>query len=174
MQLYIIRHGIAIDREDPQCPPDPERYLTEEGVEKTKQVAKGVVALGVVGDLLLTSPYVRAAQTAEIFASALEYPKQKIRRTDLLLPGAEPSQLFRELAKEKQASSVFLFGHAPQLDDVIAMALGSKKHLTALKKAGVAFVELKRLSPPIGQLVWLGTPKLLRRAGKEISKLFQS
>ena len=166
MQLYLIRHGIAIDREDPQCPPDPERYLTEEGVEKTKQVAKSVVALGVVGDLLLTSPYVRAAQTAEIFASALEYPKQKIRRTDLLLPGAEPSQLFRELAKEKQASSVFLFGHAPQLDDVIATALGSKRHLTALKKAGVAFVELKRLSPPIGQFVWLGTPKLLRRAGK--------
>jgi hypothetical protein len=44
--------------------------------------------------------------------------------------------------------------------------MGSKKHLTSLKKAGVAFVELKRLSPPIGELVWLATPKLLRRAGK--------
>jgi len=98
---------------------------------------------GVTADLLLTSPYVRAAQTAQIFASALEYAKQKIRRTDLLLPGAEPSQLFRELAKDKQASAVFLFGHAPQLDDVIATALGSKKHLTALKKAGVAFVEFE-------------------------------
>ena len=166
MQLFIVRHGIAIDREDPRCPPDPERYLTEEGVEKTKQVAKGVTALGVAGDLLLTSPYVRAAQTAEIFASALDYPKQKIRRTDLLLPGAEPSQLFRELAKEKQALNVFLFGHAPQLDDLITAAVGSKRHVTGLKKAGVAFVELKRLSPPIGQLVWLATPRLLRRAGK--------
>src|SRR6266851_5061190 len=156
MQLYIVRHGIAIDREDPKCPPDPERYLTEEGVAK----------LGVTGDLFLTSPYVRAAQTAEIFASALDHAKQKIRRTDLLLPGAEPAQLFRELAKDKQASSVFLFGHAPQLDDVIAAALGSKKHVTALKKAGVAFVELKRLSPPIGVLVWLATPKLLRRSGR--------
>jgi len=166
MQLYIVRHGIAIDREDPKCPPDPERYLTEEGVEKTKQVAKGVAALGVTGDLFLTSPYVRAAQTAEIFAAALDYAKQKIRRTDLLLPGAEPSLLFRELAKDKQASAVFLFGHAPQLDDVIATALGSKKHLTSLKKAGVAFVELKRLSPPIAELVWFATPKMLRRAGK--------
>src|SRR5260370_29414742 len=91
------------------------------------------------------------AEGGEILASARDYAKQKIRRTDLLLPGAEPSQLFRELAKEKQASAVFLFGHAPQLDDVIATALGSKKHLTALKKAGVAFVELKRLSPPIGE-----------------------
>jgi phosphohistidine phosphatase len=166
MQLYIVRHGIAIDREDPKCPPDPERYLTEEGVEKTVQVAKGVAELGVTGDLFLTSPYVRAVQTAEIFAKALDYAKQKIRRTDMLLPGAEPTHIFRELAREKQASSVFLFGHAPQLDDVIATALGSKKHLTALKKAGVALVELKRVSPPIGTLVWLATPKLLRRASK--------
>src|ERR1700674_1408372 len=163
MQLYIVRHGIAVDREDPKCPPDPERYLTEEGVEKTKHVAQGVAASA---DLLLTSPYVRATQTAEIFANALDYAKQKIRRTDLLLPGAEPSLLFRELAKEKQASSIFLFGHAPQLDDVIAVALGSKKRLTGLKKAGVALIELKRVSPPMGMLVWLATPKLLRRSGK--------
>jgi phosphohistidine phosphatase len=166
MQLYVVRHGIAIDREDPKCPPDPERYLTEEGVEKTKQVAKGMAALGITGDLFLTSPYVRATQTAEIFASAFDYAKQRIRRTDLLLPGAEPSLLFRELAKDKQASSVFLFGHAPQLDDVVATALGSKKHVTGLKKAGVALVELKRVSPPIGVLVWLAIPKLLRRVGK--------
>ena len=166
MQLFIVRHGIAIDREDPKCPPDPERYLTEEGVEKTKQVAKGVAALGLKGDLFLTSPYVRAAQTAEIFASAIDYPKPKIRRTDLLLPGAEPSLLFRELARDKQASTVFLFGHAPNLDDVVAMALGSKKHLTAMKKAGVALIELKRIAPPMGILLWLAVPRILRRVGK--------
>ena len=96
MDLYIVRHGIAIDRDDPKCPPDPERYLTEEGIEKTKQVAKGVASLGVTADLLLSSPYVRATQTTEIFVNALEYPKQKIRRTDLLLPGADPSMLFRD------------------------------------------------------------------------------
>jgi phosphohistidine phosphatase len=166
MQLYIVRHGIAVDREDPKCPPDPERYLTEEGVEKTKQVAKGVAALAVSADLLLSSPYVRATQTAEIFAAALDYAKQKIRRTDLLLPGADPSLLFRELAKDKQSASVFLFGHAPQLDDIIATAVGSKRHLTSLKKAGVALIELKRISPPIGMVVWVATPKLLRRSGK--------
>ena len=166
MQLYIVRHGIAIDREDPKSPADPERYLTEEGLEKTKQVAKGVAALGVTADLLLTSPYVRANQTAEIFAHALDYPRQKIRRTDLLLPGGEPSLLFRELAKDKQSSAVFLFGHAPQLDDLISTALGTKHHITSLKKAGVALIELKRVSPPSGQLIWLGTPKMLRKAGK--------
>ena len=166
MQLYIVRHGIAIDREDPKSPADPERYLTEEGLEKTKLVAKGVAALGVSADLLLTSPYVRANQTAEIFANELDYPRQKIRTTDLLLPGGEPSLLFRELAKDKQSSCVFVFGHAPQLDDLIATALGTKHHITSLKKAGVALIELKRVSPPSGQLVWLGTPKILRKAGK--------
>jgi phosphohistidine phosphatase len=166
MQLYIVRHGIAVDRENPKCPPDVERYLTEEGVEKTRQVAKGVAALGVTADLLLSSPYIRATQTAQIFAAALDHAKQKIRRTDLLLPGADPALLFRELIKDKQYSSIFLFGHAPHLDDIIAMAVGTKHHITSLKKAGVALIELKRMSPPIGQLVWLSTPKLLRRSGK--------
>jgi phosphohistidine phosphatase len=166
MQLYIVRHGLAIDREEPKCPPDPERYLTEEGMEKTKRVAKGLAALGATPGLFVSSPYTRAVQTAEIFADALDYSRQKIRRSELLLPGAEPTLVFRELAREKQASSIFLFGHAPHLDDVIATALGSKKQVTALKKAGVALVELKRISPPIGVLVWLAIPKLLRKAGK--------
>lgn len=166
MEIYVVRHGIAIDREDPKCPPDPERYLTEEGIEKTKRVAAAVAALGASPDLLLSSPYVRAMQTAEIFASALDYSKQKIRQSDLLLPGTEPSLLFRELAKDKQTSTLFVFGHAPQLDDIIAAALGSKHHITSLKKAGVALIELKRVSPPNGQLVWLAPPKVLRRAGK--------
>ena len=166
MEIYVVRHGIAIDREDPKCPPDPERYLTEEGIEKTKRVAAAVAGLSATPDLLLSSPYVRATQTAEIFAAALDYAKQKIRRTDLLLPGADPSLLFRELAKDKQSASVFLFGHAPQLDEIIATAVSSKRHITSLKKAGVALIELKRISPPIGMVVWLATPKLLRRSGK--------
>ncbi len=166
MDLYIVRHGIAIDRDDPKCPPDPERYLTEGGVEKTKQVAKGVAALGVTADLFLSSPYVRAVQTAEIFAAALEYSKQKIRKSDLLLPGAEPSMLFRELARDKQSSSVFIFGHGPQLDEIIAAAFGGKHAFTSLKKSGVAALELKRLTPPSAELLWLATPRLLRRAAK--------
>src|SRR6202049_3351589 len=166
MDLYIVRHGIAIDRDDPKCPPDPERYLTEEGIEKTEQVAKSVAALGASPDLLLSSPYVRAMQTAEIFAKALGYSKQKIRRTDLLLPGAEPSLLFRELAKDKQSSTVFVFGHAPHLDELIAAAFASKHPITSLKQAGVAALTLKRISPPSAEFLWLATPRLLRRAAK--------
>ena len=166
MELYIVRHGIAVDREDPNCPADPERFLTNEGIEKTRQAAKGVAEVATVPDLMLTSPYLRAVQTAELFAAAFEYPKQKIRKSDLLLPGAEPLQLFRELAKDKDLSTVFVFGHAPHLDDLIATAIGTKHHISSLKKAGAALVELKRMVPPSGELVWLATPKLLRKAGK--------
>src|SRR5437870_13101791 len=95
MQLYIVRHGIAIDREDPKCPPDPERHLSEEGVEKTKAVAKGLASLRVAPGLFVPSPYTRAVQTAEIFGDALDYSKQKIRRSELLLPGAHPTPHFR-------------------------------------------------------------------------------
>jgi phosphohistidine phosphatase len=163
MQLYIVRHGIAIDREDPKCPPEAERYLTEEGIERTRQVAKGIAALGAHADLMISSPYVRATQTAAIFAGALDYPEHKIRHTENLLPGSEPAALLRELAREKNASSVFCFGHAPHVDALLAAAAGAQRHITSMKKAGVAFVELKRVSPPNGQLVWLVTPKLFRK-----------
>ena len=162
MLLYLVRHGIAIDREDPKCPAEAERYLTEEGIKKTREVARGAAAISEDADLFVSSPYVRAMQTAEIFASALEYPKEKIRKSDLLLPGAEVAALFRELAKYKDAEAIFCFGHAPHLDEVIAAVLGSKRDGTELKKAGVACIELSRVAPPSGILIWLATPKLLK------------
>jgi phosphohistidine phosphatase SixA len=105
-------------------------------------------------------------QTAEIFASALGYAKQKIVKTETLLPGAEPAAFFRELAKQKQASAVFCFGHGPNVDEVLAAGIGSNRQVTSMKKAGVALLELKRISPPSGQLVWLAPPKLLKKAKK--------
>ena len=166
MQLYIVRHGIAVDREDPKCPADPERFLTDEGTEKARQSAKGVAEFGAVPDLMLSSPYLRAWQTAEVFASILDYPKNKIVKTDQLLPGADALQLFRELARHRDTQVVFVFGHAPHLDDVLATAIGSNHHVTTLKKASVALVELKRVSPLAGELAWLATPKMLRKIAK--------
>jgi phosphohistidine phosphatase len=166
MLLYIVRHGIAIDREDPKCPPDPERYLTEEGLKKTKEIARGVAALGAEPGLFISSPYVRAMQTAEIFASVLRYSRKKIERADSLLPGSDPHLFYKELAKHRHLDSAFCFGHAPQLDQVLSVGLGTKKTVTELKKAGVALLDLAHLSPPEATLVWLGTPKLLKKAGK--------
>src|SRR5262244_3023650 len=98
MLLYLVRHGIAIDREDPKCPAEADRYLTEEGIKKTREVALGAAVIAEKPDLFLSSPYVRATQTAEIFASAFRFRKQKILQTGLLLPGSEVGALFREIA----------------------------------------------------------------------------
>jgi phosphohistidine phosphatase len=166
MLLYIVRHGIAIDREDPKCPSDPERYLTPEGIKRTREVAKGIASLIEVPKLLISSPYVRAMQTAEIFADALDSAKSKIEKTDHLLPGAEPSAFFRELSRKKTVDGVMCFGHAPQLDELISAALGAKKNLTELKKAGVACIELAHVQPPDGKLVWLITPRVVRKLSK--------
>jgi phosphohistidine phosphatase len=163
MRLYLVRHGLAVDRADPKCPSEAERHLTPEGVEKTKRAAGGMSALGISGDSFISSPYLRALQTAEIFADALGFPTEKILRTEVLLPGANPELFFRELAKQKQAKEAFCFGHAPHLDEAIALALGVKHPVTALKKAGVACLELEQVSPPAGRIVWLCPPKILRR-----------
>lgn len=162
MLLYLVRHGIAINREDPKCPAEAERYLTEEGIKNTREVARGVGAIAEEPDLFLSSPYVRALQTAELFASAFELSKTKIRKTELLLPGSDIAALFREIAKNKDADCVFCFGHAPHLDEVLAAVLGSKRDSTSLKKAGVACLELRRVAPPSGTLAWLATPKMLK------------
>jgi phosphohistidine phosphatase len=163
MLLYLVRHGIAIDRDDPKCPDEAERYLTEEGIKKTREVARGVASLIDAPEIVLSSPYVRAWQTAELFAAAFKIPKQKIRRTGLLLPGTDVASLFRDLAKHKDAESAMCFGHAPHLDEAIAAVLHSKGDGTSLKKAGVACLELNRVAPPTGILSWLATPKLLKK-----------
>src|SRR5881397_497893 len=107
MLLYIVRHGIAIDREDPKCPSDPERYLTPEGLQRTREVAKKLAKL--IGP-------------PKVFIS-----KTKIEKTEGLLPGAEPSAFFRELSRKKSVESAICFGHAPQLDELISFGLGVKK-----------------------------------------------
>lgn len=164
MRLYLMRHGLAIDREDPACPPDEERYLTPEGIRKTRDAAKGLTSLKLSPEVLLTSPYVRAVQTAEIVAETFAFPLKDIVRSQALAPSARPSQLFKELSRLK-ADSVLCFGHAPQLDLVIAQAIGVGSPVTALKKSGVAGLELQSFSPARGFIVALVTPKILRRLG---------
>ena len=167
MLLYIVRHGIAIDREDPKCPSDPERFLTPEGVKKTREVAKYLTPLLDPPKLFLSSPYVRALQTAEIFADELHVPESKIEKTETLLPGAEPAAFFRELSRKKSIESSICFGHAPHLDELISFTLGVKRDLTELKKAGAACLELSRVYPTTGKLVWLVTPKAVRKLSKK-------
>lgn len=165
MRLYLVRHGIAVSRQDPACPPDPERPLTPKGLARTKEVARGLAELGVHPRVMITSPLLRAVQTAEIFCEGLDFPVSKLRRSETLVPACKPGLLFAELARAK-STEVMCFGHAPNLDDVIALAAGRGNPFTALKKAGVAILELETIDPPKGLLVSLYNPRALRRLGK--------
>src|SRR6202012_5881267 len=84
MRIYLVRHGIAIDREDPDCPSEAERYLTPKGIQRTRQAARGLRELGVKPAALLTSPLVRAVQTGEIFCDVLGIDPKQLHATDAL------------------------------------------------------------------------------------------
>jgi phosphohistidine phosphatase len=161
MLLYIVRHGIAIDRDDPDCPPEAERYLTSKGVERTREAARGLRRMDISPDLALASPYVRAVQTAEIFCTALGLPESRIKKTEALKPEAPPRLLFEELTKSK-AQEVICFGHGPNVDELIAFATHAPKAYTEMKKAGVACLDLHSVSPADASLLWLLTARALR------------
>ncbi|MGH9773772.1 MAG: phosphohistidine phosphatase SixA [Candidatus Acidiferrales bacterium] len=164
MILYLFRHGIAVDPADPTCPADPDRPLTRKGIEKTREVAQGLRELGVRPDTMISSPFLRAAQTAEIACEALGFPRDKIRRTDALKPNGSPAELFKELSHVR-GHEVMCFGHAPNMDEIIAHALGTRGAVTELKKAGVACLDVEGFSPARARLMWLFPPKVLRQLG---------
>jgi phosphohistidine phosphatase len=164
MRLYLVRHGIAVDRDDPQCPPDAERPLTKKGIEKTEASARGFLALGAKPDAVLTSPLLRAVQTAEIFCEVINFPLSKIVRTDALNGTNAPAELLRQLAKLK-ANDVLCFGHEPQLHLIICEILHTKTGIPDLKKAGIACLEMEQLAPLKGQLVALYPARTLRLLG---------
>jgi len=163
MLLCLVRHGIAVDRNDPSCPPDAERPLTDKGAARTREAMKGLAALGFHPDMVCSSPYLRARQTAEIASRALALSPKKIRLTEALLPDAPPAALLAELASLKP-DAVLCAGHAPHLDLVVGQVLtGRAAGVTSLRKAGAALLELR--STRRGDLVWLLEPSMLRALG---------
>jgi len=163
VRLVLFRHGIAMDRADPECPPDELRPLTPKGLRRTRAAAEGLRTLGVAPLEILTSNLVRARHTAEIAAEVLGVSPRRIRETRALVPEALPDELLEEIV-ERRIESVLCVGHAPNLDLILAEALGLRQRPPArLKKAGAACLEL---DPGNGsQLLWLVEPSTLRALG---------
>ncbi len=165
MRLYVMRHGVAVGPSEVSTEPDSARALTPKGIMKTRAAARGLRVLSVRPDVMFTSPYLRAAQTAEIVAEVLGFPPHKIRTTEALTPAKDPAEIWKELSRLR-AKDVMCFGHAPHLDYMIGRALGARTLVTALKKAGVVCLEMERLNPPRGGIVWLCAPRILRLLGE--------
>ena len=169
MNLYIIRHAIAVDEGTAGYESDSERPLTDKGRKKMRQIAKGLRNLGVEFDLILSSPYVRARETAEIVADVFKM-KKNITFTESLIPLANPELLIGEINETYSVNSIAVVGHEPHLSTLIGIlaAENAKIDLT-LKKGGVCYLSADDLhhSDHRATLEWLLTPGLLTEIGEK-------
>ena len=161
LDLYLIRHGLA--GEHGSYANDHERPLTDEGFQKTRQIAKRLHALSLQFDIILTSPLVRARQTADLLLEA------KLAPTLQVAPELAPDgSLYEWLAwlKSKRSSetkALALVGHEPNLSLWAETLLWGKTNgVLTLKKAGVLGLTLPEQTP-IGNstLFWLTPPRFL-------------
>jgi phosphohistidine phosphatase len=165
MQLLLMRHGIAAPL-DEKIRIDAARPLTEEGVEKTRQIVEGLRAAGIVLDFIATSPLLRAVQTAEVVRNTFDRSKTAPPlETWPELEHAEYSALLQRLQNVKAADTVMLVGHEPGMSRLVAHLLTGSSDGFALefKKAGVCAMEVDfTATKPQAILLWHATPKLLR------------
>ena len=167
MNLYIIRHAIAVDEGTPEYEQDSERPLTDKGRKKMRQIAKGLRKLGVEFDLILSSPYVRARETAEILADVFKM-KKKIAFSENLIPMADPELLIPEILEKYSVDGIALVGHEPHLSALIGALTAEHKTLDiTLKKGGVCYLTADDLhhADHRATLEWLLTPGILVEIG---------
>jgi phosphohistidine phosphatase len=165
-ELYIMRHGIAVARGTEGFSDDSKRPLSPEGKEKVRDIAKGLKRCGVKLDWIVSSPLVRAVETAEIVAATLN-SNVPVDRSEALSPSGSPEALIAFLAKQPSRRSVLVAGHEPDLSDVAARLIGAGRHAgLALKKGGCCLITFQQFPPKAaGELVWWLTPRLMRRLG---------
>ena len=157
MELYFLRHGIAADM-GPAGQGDAGRPLTKEGIAKMQAGARGMRRLGLRLDALLSSPLVRAHETAAIVARELG---PELQLADELAPGCDLAQLFALLGEHRAAERVMLVGHEPDFSALIGALTGGR---VLMKKGGLGRVDIERLEQGAGTLIWLLPPRVLREA----------
>jgi phosphohistidine phosphatase len=169
MQLYILRHAIAVPRGTPGYPGD-DRPLTEEGIAKMIEGAKGIKEIAGAFDLIVTSPLIRAYDTAKITAEVLRY-ENHIITTDYLLPGSPQRSLIKFLADYNHLEKILLVGHEPHLGYFASRLLGSDEMIVEFKKGGICRIDIEEL--PVekpGKLIFSTQPKQLRLIANTLSK----
>jgi phosphohistidine phosphatase len=163
-EVYLIRHGLAEARGD-SWPDDAKRPLTDEGMSRLRKQVRGLARLGVSVDLILTSPFVRARQTADIVAGGL-HPQPHVVALDSLTPDGSYADVVADLAKHARRSRIALVGHEPGIGELAARLIGSR-HRLPFKKGAVCCIEIDSLPPGgPGDLRWFVTPRILRSARK--------
>ncbi len=159
-ELYLIRHAIAAERGD-AWPDDTKRPLTDEGIDRMRKAARGLSRLDIGIDVICTSPLVRARQTADIVAAALD-PRPVLVTLEALAPGGAYAVLMAELEKHARKARIALVGHEPGLGELAGRLIGSR-HAIEFKKGAVCRIDIDQIPPGgPGSLRWFLTPRMLR------------
>ena len=158
MQLYVLRHGIA--EEDAPSGRDSDRVLTPEGRKRLREVLRVAKKAEVLPNRIITSPFVRAVQTAEVAADVLGYGADLVR-ADALVPSSDPFAVWEEVRACQGDGQVMLVGHEPLLSRVLAFLLNSSSLLVDVKKGSLTRIDVSAFGPqPHGVLRWMLVPKL--------------
>ena len=158
MELYLMRHGIAEDGLAGES--DSLRKLTREGREKVAAVVATARRGGMDPSLILSSPYLRAMQTARLVAERLGY-EGKIVTSDTLVPHSSPEDVWRELRVYGDERSILLSSHEPLIGSTVGYLLNCPSLALEVKKASVICIELPQTrGVPRGVLQWMITPKI--------------
>jgi phosphohistidine phosphatase len=163
MKIHVLRHGIAVVRDDLDVENDTKRPLTSKGKRQLRQTAVAMKKMGLRFDLILSSPYLRAKQTAGIVAESLKL-KRRLKFSDALVPDGSPKNLIKQLNELKPApENILLVGHEPYLSRLISLlTTGCMDLMMDFKKGGLCKMETGTLSHDrCATLVWLLTPKQL-------------
>jgi phosphohistidine phosphatase len=168
MILYFMRHGIAVDRDEKgKSPDDRERALTPKGNKRMRRAAKGLLTLSLSLDRILTSPFVRARQTAQIVAEAL-HMEDRLEEIQELCPDQSVQVLLSALAAYSGKENILLIGHEPLLSSTVSFLLsGSAGAEIRLKKGGLCCLEADSFPPKESAVLdWALTPKQLRQMAR--------
>jgi len=158
LQIYLLRHGIAEDA--PAGKRDADRALTVEGKKKLRGILKRAEEAGVAPGLILSSPYVRALQTAEMARAALS-PQAMIARTQALTPEAQPEDAWEEIRLHSDQPQILCASHEPLCGRLAAHLLKCPALEIDFKKGAIVRIDVENSGPrPRGVLKWMLAPKL--------------
>lgn len=162
MELYVLRHAIALTAAEAGVNHDAERPLSKEGREKMKRIAEAMKAFGVEVDLILSSPYLRARDTALIAHDGLGL-KGCLEFSTALASGQETKMVLAELKERfSKHERIMVVGHEPDLSYLISRLTSQGRLQVEMKKAGLAKIEITGVHPELkGALDFLLTPKVM-------------
>lgn len=167
-EIYLMRHGIAADRDPGGSSDDGKRPLTLEGKLKLRGMAKGLDRLGVEWDWVITSPLLRAIETADVVTEEMGLDPPREICSALTPDDGSPQKLFSCFAQHPERTRVLLVGHSPSLGELASELLGGGHEANLVFKKGgcclITYDGFPSAKAP-GRLEWWLTPRLMRKLG---------